>query len=192
MTEGAPDEVLDVILENALMIPERTFEAWREPQTFAGTPRSTVANLLLVCKRWHDIGELWLYESAIIRTREQMSALAIAVTREYKNGRKLGWYMRRLRIDSGYADTASLFLRHTPKIVSLFLGFDISIDDQTKRLMRALRTINPRRLYMDSMRGLSADIGYKSSAGLLANAVAGALPYWTRLVGRNLSSTSRH
>ncbi|KAH9894372.1 hypothetical protein C8Q73DRAFT_514470 [Cubamyces lactineus] len=181
MTEEVPDEVLDVILANALMIPERTFEAWRVPHTFAGTPRSTVANLLLVSRRWHDIGKPWLYESAILRTREQTNALAAAVAKEYKNGRKLGCYMRRLRIDSGYTDTTSLLLRHTPKIVSLFLGFDISIDDQTKRLMRALRTINPRRLYMDSMRGLSTDIGHKSMAGLLANAVASALPYWTKL-----------
>ncbi|KAI0332478.1 hypothetical protein GY45DRAFT_478919 [Cubamyces sp. BRFM 1775] len=187
MTEEVPDEVLDVILASALVIPERTFEAWRLPHTFSGTPRSTVADLLLVSKRWHDIGKPWLYESAIVRTREQMDALAIAVAKDHKNGRKLGWYMRRLRIDSGYADPAFLFLRHTPKIVSLFLGFDISIDDQTQRLMRALRTINPCRLYMDSMKGLSTDIGYRSSSGLLANAVAGALPYWTHLTRMDTS-----
>ncbi|OSC98703.1 hypothetical protein PYCCODRAFT_965959 [Trametes coccinea BRFM310] len=183
MDEQLPDEVLETVLENALCIFDIIFEAWRLPHTFAGSPRSTASDILLVSKRWHDLGKPWLYESAIIRTREQAHALAEATCKSWKSSRRLGSYLRRLRIDCGYSDALGQVLRNAPKIDSLYLGFDISVDDHTGRLMRAFRAINPSRLYLDFYQGIHDSDSTLNFApgGILANAVAGALRYWTKL-----------
>ncbi|KAI9066360.1 hypothetical protein FKP32DRAFT_381231 [Trametes sanguinea] len=182
MDEQLPDEVLEVVLENALCISDKTFEAWRVPHTFAGSPRSTISDILRVSQRWYELGKPWLYESAIIRTREQAHALAEATSKPWRNIRRLGSYLRRLRVDSGYCDALGEVLRNAPKIVSLYLGFDISVDDQLGRLTRAFHTINPSRLYLDSYEGINHELGLIWAPGaLLANVVKNAFQHWTKL-----------
>ena len=76
MTDSVPNEILELILNYAVPIPSSTFEAWRTPRTFCGSPPSKVSGLLVVSKRWCALGTPALYESAILRTRAQVKALA--------------------------------------------------------------------------------------------------------------------
>ncbi|KAI9066361.1 hypothetical protein FKP32DRAFT_1664846 [Trametes sanguinea] len=178
MTELVPHEVLECILHHALVIPTQTFEAWRTAATFAASPRSTSAGILLVSKRWHELGEPYLYESAILRTKAQVKSFAAAVRKVNTRDIKRGHYLRRLRIEGGYNDRVRTIFEGSPGIVHLFLGFDISLDDSSAGLKRALQKINPSRLFMDATPG--PHFTAQNTMSLYA-AVGGALPSWTNL-----------
>ncbi|OSC98702.1 hypothetical protein PYCCODRAFT_1447286 [Trametes coccinea BRFM310] len=178
MTELVPNEVLECILHYALVIPTRTFEAWRTAATFAASPRSTAADILLVSKRWHELGDPYLYESAILRTKAQVKSFASAVRKANSRGIKRGHYLRRLRIEGGYNDRIKTILESSPGIVHVFLGFDISLHDTSAGLKRALQRVNPTRLFMDATPG--PHFTAQNTMSLYA-AVGSALPSWTKL-----------
>ncbi|CDO74555.1 hypothetical protein BN946_scf184632.g12 [Trametes cinnabarina] len=178
MTELIPNEVLECILHHILVIPTATFEAWRTPATFAGSPRSTISEVLLVSKRWYELGTPSLYESAILRTKRQVRSFAFSTKKVNDRGVKRGRYLRRLRIEGGYGDRVKAILENSPDIVHLFMGFDISLDDSSAGLKRALQRINPTRLFMDSTPG--PHFTAQNTMSLHA-ALGGALPSWTNL-----------
>ncbi|KAH9850065.1 hypothetical protein C2E23DRAFT_736092 [Lenzites betulinus] len=178
MTENVPDEILELILYLALVVPSDTFESWGSSTSFAGTPRSTVPHLLLVSKRWHYLGEPALYESAILRTKRQVNALAGAAGKVNGRGIKQGTYLRRLRIEGGYNNRFNQLLAAGPNIHTLFIGFDISLDDSASGLKRGLQRINPSRLYLKATPG--GHLTAQNTMSLYA-AVAAAFPSWTNL-----------
>ncbi|KAI0356528.1 hypothetical protein OH77DRAFT_1423458 [Trametes cingulata] len=178
MTEGVPDEVLDVILHHTLAIPAETFESWRIPSTFAGSPRSNASEAILVSKRWQDLGDPWLHESAILRTGKQVAGFARALSKTNARGIKRGRYLRRLRVEGGYGNPFNQILGAAPGIISLFMGFDISLNDSSAGLKRALQKINPSWVIMDSIPGMHSNT---QNAQSLHAAVGNALRSWTNL-----------
>ncbi|KAI0370167.1 hypothetical protein BV20DRAFT_1121415 [Pilatotrama ljubarskyi] len=178
MTEDVPDEVLEVILQHTLIIPEVTFESWRTPSTFAGSPRTHTSDVLLVSRRWHDLGDPWLFESAILRTGKQVAGFARSLGKANARGVKRARYLRRLRIEGGYGNRFNQVLGAAPGIVTLFMGFDISLDDSSAGLKRALQRINPSKLLMDATPGRHDNT---QNALSLHAAVGTALSSWTHL-----------
>ncbi|KAH9894373.1 hypothetical protein C8Q73DRAFT_760621 [Cubamyces lactineus] len=180
MTESVPDDVLEYILHYALTIPSETFEAWRTPATFAGSPRSNVSNILLVSRRWHNLGVPSLYEAAILRTVDQGRAFVQSSRIMNERGVRRSHYLRRLRIEGGYNTHTKMIFEKSPGITTLFVAFDISLDDSSAGLKRALQTVNPSRLLLDSSPGSHALASASNTQSLYA-AVGGALPCWTKL-----------
>ncbi|OJT13345.1 hypothetical protein TRAPUB_10111 [Trametes pubescens] len=179
MTENIPNEVLEIILHQAVTMSAKTFESWSTPAAFAGSTRSTVVNVLLVSRRWCDLAVPALYEAAILRTKAQVQGLARSVHKTNERGIKRGAYLRRLRVEGGYNHHLHQILGDSPGIVTLFLGFDISLDDTSARLKRALQRINPTRLFLQSTPGGHAT---QDNTQSLYAAVSGAIPNWTNLV----------
>ena len=179
MTESVPDDVLEYILHYALTIPSETFEAWRTPATFAGSPRSNVSNILLVSRRWHNLGVPSLYEAAILRTVHQGRAFAQSAKIMNERGVRRGHYLRRLRIEGGHSTYTKTILEKSPGLVAFFVSFDVSLDDSFAGLKRALQQVNPLRLFMYSSPGSHATASNTQS---LYKAIGEALPCWTKLV----------
>lgn len=186
MTENIPNEVLEVILRQAVTMSAVTFESWSTQAAFAANTRSTVVNILLVSKRWCELAIPALYEAAILRTKAQVRGLARSVHKTNERGIKRGAYLRRLRVEGGYHHHLHQILRDSPGIVSLFLGFDISLDDTSARFKRALRGINPARLFLQSTPGGHAT---QDNTQSLYVAVGDAMRSWTKLVGSCLCET---
>ncbi|KAJ8487720.1 hypothetical protein ONZ51_g4006 [Trametes cubensis] len=184
MTESVPDDVLEYILHYALTLPAETFEAWRTPSTFAGSPRSNVPNILLVSMRWHNLGLPSLYEAAILRTVHQGRAFAQSAKIMNERGVRRGHYLRRLRIEGGHSTYTKTILEKSPGLVAFFVSFDVSLDDSFAGLKRALQQVNPLRLFMYSSPGSHATASNTQS---LYKAIGEALPCWTKLV-----QTDRH
>ncbi|KAI0332477.1 hypothetical protein GY45DRAFT_1320990 [Cubamyces sp. BRFM 1775] len=178
MTETVPDDVLEYILHYALTIPAETFEAWRTPATFAGSPRSNVSDILLVSTRWHNLGVPSLYEAAILRTVDQGRLFAHSAKIMNERGVRRSRYLRRLRIEGGYSTHTKMILEESSGITTLFIAFDISLDDSAAGLKRALRKVNPLRLFLYSSPGSHATA---SNTRSLYAAVGVAMPCWTKL-----------
>ncbi|KAI0663145.1 hypothetical protein C8Q70DRAFT_956235 [Cubamyces menziesii] len=178
MTESVPDDVLEYILHYALTLPAEIFEAWRTPSTFAGSPRSNVPNILLVSKRWHNLGLPSLYEAAILRTMHQGRVFAQSTKITNERGVRRGHYLRRLRIEGGHSTYTKTILEKSPGIVAFFVSFDVSLDDSFAGLKRALQQLNPLRLFMYSSLGSHATASNTQS---LYKAIGEALPCWTKL-----------
>ncbi|EJF55748.1 hypothetical protein DICSQDRAFT_130475 [Dichomitus squalens LYAD-421 SS1] len=165
MTESVPNEILELILRYALQVPMPTFEAWRTQRTFCSSPRSTISHLLVVSKRWCAAGTPALYESAILRSPHQVTALAsqLNASSRSKEGLKLGRYLRRLRMEGGYGDAFIKVLNAAPGITDLIAW---------------LNKISPERLFLDTVEGNGAS----DHVGInLSKAIAGALPAWKKL-----------
>ncbi|KAI0637912.1 hypothetical protein C8Q77DRAFT_1088430 [Trametes polyzona] len=178
MTEHVPNEVLETILQHAVSIPSDTFEAWSTPSTFAGTPPSTISDILLVSRRWHDLAMPFLYESAILRRGSQVARLARSANISNERGVKRGTYLRRLRVEGGYGGRLKQLLGVAPNIDTLFIGFDISLNDSSAGLRRALQRINPSSLFLQATFGPHSTASNTMS---LYAAVAGALTTWTNV-----------
>lgn len=178
-TEAIPNDVLDRILDYTLVIPTTTFEAWREPHTFATTPTyaAPIGAILAVSKRWYDNGVPLLYESAILRTRGQAEGFAQALHNPRLRPLKLGLRVRRLRIESGYSSLAKI-LQGVPGVTHLFLGLNLVNTDTTQGLQRALKKINPSQLFLDRLQW-SHNLQFELT---LHKALAVALSEWTHLV----------
>ncbi len=179
MTETIPNELLEAILFHALTIPTAVFEAWRTHRTFCSSPQSGVSSLLLVSKRWHRLGTPALYESVILRTSAQVQAFAQPLTDRRDKERTLGRYLRRLRIEGGFGSAVIKVLTAAPAVSTLYLGFDLTNHDSMSGLTRTLKKVNLEHLLLDSVNGrlLSTTMGIN-----LSKAIAGALPYWKKLV----------
>ncbi|KAL1946574.1 hypothetical protein VTO73DRAFT_14678 [Trametes versicolor] len=178
MTENIPNEVLEAILHQAVIMSAKTFESWSTPAAFAGNTRSTAVNVLLVSRRWCELVIPALYEAAILRTKAQVRGLARSVHKTNERGIKRGAYLRRLRVEGGYHHHLHQILGDSPGIVSLFLGFDISLDDTSARFKRALQRINPICLFLQSTPGGHAT---QDNTQSLYAAVGGAMTSWTNL-----------
>ncbi|KAI0323822.1 hypothetical protein GY45DRAFT_1332222 [Cubamyces sp. BRFM 1775] len=175
-TEHVPEELLENILTYALCIPSATFEAWREPFTFAATPLSNAPDILAVSKRWNTIGTPLVWDAVILRNPPNTRAFAEALQRPQTKQLRLAHRLRRLRIETGY-NHFSKILSSTPCISDLFLGLNLCNEDTVSGLARTLKKINPSRLYLD---GLETIYNQQFMVNLL-KAVTAALPDWTNL-----------
>ncbi|RPD61400.1 hypothetical protein L227DRAFT_600325 [Lentinus tigrinus ALCF2SS1-6] len=171
MTETIPNELLETILFHALTIQTPVFETWRTHRTFCSNSPSGESSILLVSKRWCSLGTPVLYESAILRTNTRTEALARTLS-DHK--RRLGRYLRRLRVEGGFGGALIKVLNAAPGLATLYLGFDLTNKDSTAGLMRTLKQVKLEHLLLDSVNGrlLSNPTGIN-----LSKTIAGALPH---------------
>ncbi|KAI0751459.1 hypothetical protein C8Q80DRAFT_577738 [Daedaleopsis nitida] len=192
MADHAPDEIIESILHYALHIPSETFEAWRTPQTFAGSPTSSAWQALLVSSRWYYIGLPLLYEAAILRTRGQVNAFAEAVSKRGEDGSPLlGRYLRRLRMEATYVAAFNNILDMCGSgIRVLHLNLDPSREDDYDGLSTALQALNPSRLVLSSVSMQLPWTPWDSNIDSLQHlydAVWEAAPTWTNVRRIDLS-----
>ncbi|RPD66678.1 hypothetical protein L226DRAFT_115348 [Lentinus tigrinus ALCF2SS1-7] len=175
-----PNEIVDQILDCALTIPEETFRAWRTPHTFAGTPHLHPYRVLATSWQWYRVGAPYLYEAAILRTKEQVHDFCEAICK-YHRGEKLSRYLRRLRVDGGYSPELGQIMKMAgPQLTELFLCFDISIDDNFKGLLRSLEQVNPSRLLLDASLAMRHDVPV-ARMDALSTAISHTVPSWSKL-----------
>ncbi|KAI0663317.1 hypothetical protein C8Q70DRAFT_507244 [Cubamyces menziesii] len=149
-TEHIPDELLETILKYALAIPSATFEAWREPFTFAASPLSNAPDILAVSKRWNSIGTPLVWDAVILRNPPNTKSFAEALQKPQTKQLRLGSRLRRLRIESGYSHFVKI-LSNTPGVSDLFLGLNLCNEDTVSQLAKTMKKINPSRLYLDGI-----------------------------------------
>ncbi|OSC97772.1 hypothetical protein PYCCODRAFT_1461708 [Trametes coccinea BRFM310] len=175
-TEQLPNEVLERIVDYAVSVPTATFEAWREPATYATTIPSNAPDVLTVSKRWHDLGIPHLYEAAILRTPQQAEGFAAALQNPRMRPFRLGQRLRRLRIENGYNHLVKI-IKAAPHIEELFLGLTLSNNDTVAGLQRTWKKLKPTRLFLDHLEStLNPQLALP-----LVDALAAVLPLWQEL-----------
>ncbi|KAI9065303.1 hypothetical protein FKP32DRAFT_1648028 [Trametes sanguinea] len=175
-TERLPNEVLERIVDYAVSVPTATFEAWREPTTYATTIPSNAPDILTVSKRWHDLGVTHLYEAAILRTPQQAEGYTAALQNPRLRPFKPGQRLQRLRIENGYNHLVKI-INAAPGIEELFLGLNLSNADTIPGLQRTWKKLKISRLYLDHLETMQST----QPAASLIDALAAALPVWKDL-----------
>jgi hypothetical protein len=132
---------------------------------------------LLVSKSWLRVSTPLLYNVVVLRSKAQAQALAGVLTANPM----LGKFIRKLRLEGGYAISMFKILQAAPNISDIFLTLDIMTPDNVCGLCRGLQLIQPVRIILYGTRGL---IRYQCLEGrkLVQKLVDKFLPSWTRLV----------
>ncbi|KAJ8082678.1 hypothetical protein PM082_008534 [Marasmius tenuissimus] len=123
MPPACPDEIIEQILEHALIIPDKTFFAPSQRSTFSTTGDSNDCNLLLVSRQWNRVGIPFLYEAAIIRANVQV----VSLWRTLRASPSRSKFLRRLRIEGGYSTVSLLKIVAACKdsIHTLYVAMDM-------------------------------------------------------------------
>ncbi|KAJ7154462.1 hypothetical protein C8R46DRAFT_960497, partial [Mycena filopes] len=117
MADTLPDEIISEILSPALKVPEHLFANLASKSPFAKYSVSSSA-ALLVCKAWLRVATPLLYNVVVLRSKGQARALHDAL----RTNRELGRFIKRLRVEGGFANTMQLILEYAPNITDLFLS----------------------------------------------------------------------
>ncbi|KAJ7681522.1 hypothetical protein B0H17DRAFT_1076266, partial [Mycena rosella] len=142
MASRIPDEILNEILSPALKVPEEAFSA---PSTGFQSPfyrDESSSAFLLVSKSWLRVATPLLYNVVIIRSKAQAQALAIV----FRANPDLGRFVRKLRVEGGYASSMHKILQTSKNITDLFITLDMPRSDNTCGLCRGLPLIDPARV----------------------------------------------
>ncbi|EJD48381.1 hypothetical protein AURDEDRAFT_162344 [Auricularia subglabra TFB-10046 SS5] len=141
------DETLSCILSDCLSVQDADFAAtnsWRSPFATDALSSSTV---LLVCKRWLRVATPLLYETVILRSTAQSSALAAVLKAHAAFGR----YIRKVRVEGGVGASICKIFKAAPNITDLCLTLDLYADDNVTPMYKSLLDIvAPRRLVLCS------------------------------------------
>jgi hypothetical protein len=100
---------------------------------------------LLVCKSWLRVATPLLYNVAILRSKAQAQALAATLNANPALGR----FIKKLRVEGGYAISMHKILQASKNITDIFLSMRIPPSDNACGLCRGLPLINPVRLILD-------------------------------------------
>ncbi|KAJ7624918.1 hypothetical protein FB45DRAFT_88735 [Roridomyces roridus] len=136
-----PDEIISEILSPALKVPDELFCHTVGPSPFSSYSLSTSA-YLLVCKDWLRVATPLLYNVVILRSKPQATALEAAL----KFNPELGLFVKKLRLEGGFAGSMHTILKLAPNITDLFLTLSIWSPDSTTGLCKGLPLIDPRRV----------------------------------------------
>ncbi|KAJ7166543.1 hypothetical protein C8R43DRAFT_1163323 [Mycena crocata] len=145
MAETLPDEIISEILSPALKVPEHSFSDLSPKSPFAKyTKKYSVSSsaALLVCKAWLRVATPLLYHVVIIRSKAQARALHEAL----QTNPELGEFIKKIRIEGGFATPMQNILNRAPNISDLFLSLQIHSSDSSVGLVAGLPSINPARL----------------------------------------------
>ncbi|EJD39303.1 hypothetical protein AURDEDRAFT_171691 [Auricularia subglabra TFB-10046 SS5] len=144
MAQKVSEEVLKSFLAHAFHIPDELFAhrgtAASEPRFAISQPSS--ATLFLVCKRWHRTGLPCLYETILLRTREQAGSLVRTLVAQ-------PWYakhIRKLRMEGSY--NISALVRLNPRITDFCFTLSIRASDNVESLVAALKGFHPERVIL--------------------------------------------
>ncbi|KAJ7465145.1 hypothetical protein FB451DRAFT_1262775 [Mycena latifolia] len=147
MAGHVPDEIIHEILCPALRVPDEAFSATSRDSPFVSVVESSSA-FLLVSKSWLRVGTPLLYNVVIIRSKAQAQALAIAL----RSNPDLGRFIKKLRVEGGYAISMHKILQASNNITDLFIALDIAKSDNACGLCRGLPLIDPVHVILYSPR----------------------------------------
>ncbi|KAJ6498446.1 hypothetical protein C8R47DRAFT_306887 [Mycena vitilis] len=169
-----PEEILSEILSYGLEVPDYMFSDIAATSPFAGFSVSSSA-ILLVNKTWLRVATPLLYNTVVIRSRAQASALATAL--EGKHRDNFGRFVRKLRVEGGFGKQMLHVLEQTPHVTDLFLTATMRASDNVSGLVAGLPLLNPSRLILcDERKGL-----VNHCVRDLCDAVREGIEKWTNL-----------
>ncbi|KAJ7695754.1 hypothetical protein B0H17DRAFT_426482 [Mycena rosella] len=150
MADGVPDEIWAEILGPALRVSDAAFSDTSE-DIFMSFAESSSA-LLLVSKAWLRVATPLLYNVVVLRSKAQAQALAATL----KSNPDLGRFIKKLRVEGGFAISMHKILQTSTNITHLFLSLNI-VSDNACGLCRGLPLIDPGHVILHSPRhyGLS-------------------------------------
>ncbi|KAJ7366540.1 hypothetical protein DFH08DRAFT_834739 [Mycena albidolilacea] len=145
MGDNIPDEILSEILSPALRVPDEMFSVMTSEKNspFHSKSESSSA-FLLVCKSWLRVATPLLYNVVVLRSKGQAQALAGVLTANPV----LGKFIRKLRLEGGYAISMFKILQEAPNISDIFLTLNIKTPDNVCGLCRGLQLIQPIRIIL--------------------------------------------
>ncbi|KAJ7166457.1 hypothetical protein C8R43DRAFT_917891 [Mycena crocata] len=142
MATNLPDEIIHEILSPALRVSDETFST-TSVSPFAKTTESSSA-FLLVSKAWLRVATPLLYGVVILRSKAQAQALAVAL----RSNPNLGRFIRKLRVEGGFAISMHKILQASTNITDILLYVEIVPSDNVCGLCRGLPLIDPVRVIL--------------------------------------------
>ncbi|KAJ7505744.1 hypothetical protein B0H11DRAFT_357387 [Mycena galericulata] len=174
MASHIPDEIIHEILYPALRVPDEAFSAIsaRTPSTVASSESSSA--YLLVSKSWLRVGTPLVYNVVIIRSKAQAQALAVTL----RSNPDLGRFIKKLRVEGGYAISMLKILQTAKNLTDLYLSLDIEKSDNACGMCRGLPLIDPVRVILHC-----GQMYYSTkSVAKLVDALAESIPKWKNLI----------
>ncbi|KAJ7213525.1 hypothetical protein GGX14DRAFT_445356 [Mycena pura] len=168
-----PDEIISEILSPALKVADDVFADTSEVSPFADYSESTSA-YLLVCKSWLRVATPLLYNVVVLRSKAQAKALERALA----GNKRLGQFIKKLRIEGGYGQPMHTILKFASNVSDLYLTLQIFSPDSTEGLCKGLHLINPTCLILHDVRKKWLR---NVMVTRLVGAIAAAIPKWDRL-----------
>ncbi|KAJ7465142.1 hypothetical protein FB451DRAFT_1041818 [Mycena latifolia] len=175
MSNHIPDEIIHEILCPAIRVPDEAFSGSSAGgySPFASVVESSSA-FLLVSKSWLRVGTPLLYSVVIIRSKAQAQALAIAL----RSNPDLGRFIKKLRVEGGYAISMHKILQASKHITDLFITLNIDPYDNVCGLCRGLPLIDPVR---GILHYIPTSYIHKDT-GKLVELLQECIPKWKNLV----------
>ena len=137
-----PDELVDDILRQLLLIPDGVFTGISTSSSSSYFHRHGRSCPLLVCKEWCRVGTPLLYHDVLLRSQEQANALANAL----RSCSELGQWIRKLRLEDAFSERAMHVILGACRNVT---DFCIVLNLRQRDVMipyPALANLNPERL----------------------------------------------
>ncbi|KAJ6463407.1 hypothetical protein C8R45DRAFT_1080367 [Mycena sanguinolenta] len=176
MANNLPDEIISEILSPALKVSDAAFSTLLTrsgPSPFMTFFESTSA-YLVVSKAWLRVSTPLLYHDVILRSKAQAQALAATLS----TNPALGRFIKRLRVEGGYAISMHKILQNSKNITDLFLSTMIASSDNASGLCRGLPLLDPVRVIIDT--GYSWTVEGKSGLKLLET-LEKCIPIWKKM-----------
>ncbi|KAJ6463406.1 hypothetical protein C8R45DRAFT_878262 [Mycena sanguinolenta] len=176
MANNLPDEIISEILSPALRVSDAAFSALSTrsgPSPFMTFSESTSA-YLIVSKAWLRVSTPLLYHDVILRSKAQAQALAATLS----TNPALGRFIKRLRVEGGYAISMHKILQNSKNITDLFLSTMIASSDNASGLCRGLPLLDPVRVIIDT--GYSWTMLRKPGLKLLET-LKKCIPTWKKM-----------
>ncbi|EKM49706.1 uncharacterized protein PHACADRAFT_214223 [Phanerochaete carnosa HHB-10118-sp] len=148
LIDHIPEELTREILRHCLIIPEDEFyddhlrEIRRVKRKHGEPPASCI---LLVCKKWRQIGEWALYTSLCIASAEHARAVAQVLK---LRAPVFARFIEHVRLEAGYGIEIQDILKFATNLKTIFVSAMVSSSESIKGLQRALPTVSPVRLYV--------------------------------------------
>ncbi|KAJ7602367.1 hypothetical protein DFH06DRAFT_1115663 [Mycena polygramma] len=176
MANHLPDEIISEILSPALRVSDATFSAMTSSadSPFMTFSESTSA-FLVVSKAWLRVATPLLYNVVVLRSKAQAQSLAATL----KASPTLGRFIKKLRVEGGYAISMFKILQASINITDLFLSLEIARSDNTCGLIRGLPLVDPVRVILKT-RDLGSSLGYQEDRKL-AQTLEKCIPTWKKL-----------
>ncbi|CDO75421.1 hypothetical protein BN946_scf184916.g5 [Trametes cinnabarina] len=192
---GLPEELLDAILREALALPWFTFLEWsrgRPTKDRLGT-RSTIPDILLVCKTWARVGQRHLYEGIVVHRNSQAKALASSLLadrrRIHDTTMTLAERIRRLRINGVQCKAVEIVLQLATNVEDLHVSLAVPASAPRIDWLPGLRRMSPTRLYLHDTEKVHANNDRLIDAIEDAVTASSDNPaYWNRLEEVHLRS----
>ncbi|KAJ7270755.1 hypothetical protein B0H12DRAFT_1229232 [Mycena haematopus] len=176
MANNLPDEIISEILSPALRVSDAAFSTLSTSSStspFMKFSESTSA-YLVVSKAWLRVATPLLYHDVILRSKAQAQALAATLAANPA----LGQFIKKLRVEGGYAISMHKILQNSRNITDLFLSMAIASSDNATGLCRGLPLLDPVRVIIDFGRPWTTV--WKSASKLL-DTLDQCIPTWEKM-----------